>query len=562
MPPPRRGGSALVLVVIAGGAAVLRFARLGAKPLWLDEAMTALVTMGRGPADVPIGRELSTRALRQIFTVNPASSAATTIARLRDPLVQHTHPPLFYLVLRGWFWLTNPDYTHLAWQARIVPSILGLVGVFAIFALARLVASTRAALLAAALTAVSPLMVMIAREARNYTLPLLCVAATSYAVAMLADDIANRRVPRTAPWLLLTIGGIAGCYGHYFAAIAFAAQVTVVAWLAVRARAGWTALAAAGAAAAVLIAFAPWLPTFVAHARSPEQEWMREANPIVYVYHTLSAWQAMVQGWVFDVYEPQAAWKAVRIAIGVPILAMVAVEVRRTLRSPNASPGLRALAATCALTIVLLWAACTVERKDLMSEYRYHFAYYPALIVLVGASLERARGWIAGVVLALGVAHSVCLDAGWEFPQLTRPAEVGAVLAAATEPPALIAVGEASFHETVNAVTFVLAFEGASPAAPRTRVVFVRRSDSYPTFAWSDADPAIFWTRLAGVSVERAPRTMWVWASSMLPADYRASFRIGTSPLAAGCSIDPREGGRTIGDDDPPRGPFRRYRCL
>src|SRR5581483_9852564 len=272
--------------------------------------------------------------------------------------------------------------------------------------------------------------------------------------------------------------------------------------------------------------------------RSPEQAWMRESNPLVYVYDTLSAWQAIVQGWKFDIDSPQGAWKAIRIAIGVPILAYVGYAVVRVLRGADATPALRAVAATAALTIVALLIACAFERKDLVGEYRYHFVYFPALATVVGAALDRRRAWFTAALLALACIHSAFFVAGWEFPQLTRPTEVGGVLARGTDAPALVAVGEMSFHETVTATTFVLAFDRAAPAAAAsTTVVFVRRGDSYPTFQWRDVDPATFWSRLDGLAVDRVPPIAWVWSVSMLPGDYQRTFRLTAGDRLVACTI-------------------------
>jgi uncharacterized membrane protein len=563
MPFARRGAPYTVaLTGICLAAAALRFVRLGAKPLWLDEAMTVLVSAGRGPADVPIGRVLPVAATPGLLSFNQAASLTTVIERLRDPLVQHIHPPAFYVLLRLWFALTRAQTPQFALLARGLAAAFGVAAVLIVVAIAREVTTRRGALIAAALTAVSPLMVMISREARNYTLPLVCVAAATWACVRIVDALEARRPPPARDWAVFAVASLVGCYAHYFVLIAFGAHVAVLAWFAARLGA-WRSLAAvAVCAAAIGLAFAPWVSTLARHVRSPEQAWMRQANPLMYVFHTLSAWQAMIQGWKFDSYAPQRLWKAIRIAIGLVVLVYLAGRVAAVLRDPRTPAALRALAATCAIVIAALWIAAAIEQKDLLSEYRYHFVYYPALIVLIAAALHRARVAAIAALVALGAAHSVFLVAGWEFPQLTRPSEVAAVLVDGSQPPALVAVGEASFHETINALTFLLAFNDRSTAAPSTDAVFVRRSDTYPTFEWGDADPQTFWSRFGDVAVERAPQTAWIWASSMLPADYRSSFRIVARDRTVTCTIDPREAHRTPDDDDPPRGPFRRYRCL
>jgi hypothetical protein len=77
-----------------------------------------------------------------------------------------------------------------------------------------------------------------------------------------------------------------------------------------------------------------------------------------------------------------------------------------------------------------------------------------------------------------------------------------------------------------------------------------------------NAGPALFWSRFAAVPIARAPRTLRIGSSWMLPDDYPRSLRLDAGGHVAACTIDAREMGRTPDDGDPPRGPFRRCRCV
>src|SRR5690349_24511691 len=82
MAATRRSALLLLLMAIAAGGAALRFASLGAKPLWLDEAMTLLVSLGRGPGDIPIGRVVPVANAPSFLAYNADASLATVIERL------------------------------------------------------------------------------------------------------------------------------------------------------------------------------------------------------------------------------------------------------------------------------------------------------------------------------------------------------------------------------------------------------------------------------------------------------------------------------------------------
>jgi len=548
----------LTLLAIVGLAIILRFAALGSKPLWLDEAITLLIALGRGPSDVAIGEVRPLAAVHAVFTMPAGATFADVVRRLQDPLVQHTHPPLYYLLAHAWFRLHAPSPRWLAAWSRGPSASLGVAVVLLIFLLGRRAASERPGLISAALAAVSPLMVMISQEARNYTLPLACVTLACLCLVSIVNRLAEDRSPPVSLWIGWIVANVLGCYAHYFVLVSVAAQAITLAVMMWK-RVQRAALALIVSTAAIGAAFVPWARTFAAHAISPEQAWMHDANPGAYVYDTLRAWQAMVQGWPLDTPSPQLAWLVARIAIGLVILAMFVAGFSMVARD-RGRPAIAAMALLVLTTVGALWIASALQQKNLAGEYRYHFVYYPALIVSFGAVLAMLRPWVTATVLALGVANSVMLVAGLEFPKPTRPREVAAVIRRNTSSPALIVIGEASFHETVVGLTFLRELSTQMGDRSDVQFLFVRRSDRYPTFVRGDADSATFWLRFAAVQAPLPP-TVWVWSNASPPQDYPSQFtRSAPSPLS--CTLDAREANRTLDDDDGPRGPFRRYRCV
>jgi uncharacterized membrane protein len=556
----RSGRPLTAIIVILAVAAALRFTALGSKPLWLDEAMTTLIALGRGPADVPIDRAVPLGTVDGIFTRQPAGSAVDVVRRLQDPRVQHTHPPLYYVIAHAWFALRPPTAATLAWRSRVVPATFGVIAVFAIYSLGRAVAGQRAGLIAAALAAVSPVMVLIAQEARNYTLPLVFVALACRLIVAILDRLADDRQPSAVLWAAWIAVNVLGCYAHYFVMLSVAAQVVTLAVM-MRSRVPGSAyIALAASTVAIGLAFLPWLPTFAAHARSPEQAWMHEANPLVYVFGTLRAWQAMVQGWPLDRASGGRPWLAARLLLGLGVLAIFGAGVATT-GGEERRPAVAAMTWLTVLGVAGLWAGSMLQQKNLAGEYRYHFVYYPAMIVLLGAVLARLRPWLTAVVLLLGAGNSVLFLADREYVKPTRPGEVAATLRTAIARPTLLALGEASFHETVVGLTYLreLAAQLHDPAD--VQFEFIHRSDRYPTFVRGDGSTAAFWLRLAD-AVPAPPPTIWIYVPQSLPDEYPARVALqsaNASPSA--CTRDEREADRTADDDDGPRGPFRLYHC-
>ena len=189
--PAERCSIALLAILVV--ATLVRFAGLGSKPLWIDEAMTALVVLGRGPDDVPLGVARPLTALASIFSLNPAATWLDVVTRLVDPAVQHTHPPLFYVLMHAWLGWLAPPLSELAWTLRAVAAVFGVLAVGLIFGLARSAFGERAGLIAGALAAVSPAMVMLAQEGRNYTLPLALLAAAFWVMVAMVKRLTDAR---------------------------------------------------------------------------------------------------------------------------------------------------------------------------------------------------------------------------------------------------------------------------------------------------------------------------------------------------------------------------------
>lgn len=570
----------LVLTAILVVAAGVRFGGLGAKPLWLDEAMTTLISLGRGPDDIPLGVALPLSSLTAIFSVHPTATWRDVVARLMDPAVQHTHPPLFYLISHAWLTWRPPSLPELAWAARAVSAALGVGAVALTFGMARAAFGVRAGLIAAALAAVCPLAVIHAQEARNYTLPMALVTAGLWAlVAIVGRLTAHRPVPGLL-WAAWAATNALGCYAHYYGTLTFAAQAATLG-LVVLAQRSRRALAwLVAATGAVALAFLPWAATLATHSVSPEQRWMRLKGTWLIVYETLTAWQAMILGkrWETPIPGVMTASKVFAIVFGLWVLALLAAGLVRRLRAEPRHPAAYALLVFGAITVVELFAGSLLLGKNLALKERYHLLYYPAIAallawVLAGLPGVPAAAWHARLlrparrtalvaILAVGGLNSVLIGLGLQYSKPMDPDRVGAAMAGVATPPVLLAIGSGSFHETVATLTYLIELSRRSPAAGETSFAFVRRADRYPDYG-EHLDPAIFWTHFARLrGIDRRPTTLWVDGMGLWPQEYPDRLEVGADRQP--CAIHPRErerpAPRTAGDGRW-RPPFRLYLC-
>ncbi len=202
---------------------IFRLPELTRSPLWYDELFSV------GVAGLPVAESL------------------------RRIIADHTNPPLFYLLLKGWL-AVGGESDH--W-VRLLPCLFAMFLGAALVWLAREVkVGVGAGVLAVALAAASPLSVDLANEVRGYSL--LALLACLSLAATLHDH--TRRTRET--FALMTLINIALVHTHYFGWLTVGAECVAAAYAWPRAQL-WRVLRSAALA---LLAFAPWAAAVAAHA--------------------------------------------------------------------------------------------------------------------------------------------------------------------------------------------------------------------------------------------------------------------------------------------------------
>lgn len=224
----RRRVAALALALIVVGIAARITSAAGG--LWRDEALFLFVVASRSIGDM--------------------------LGFLRN---HESHPPLFYLLMRGWQWIAGRGEV----AAMVLPIFLGVITIPVTYVVARRMVGARAAGLAAVLVALHPALIYFSAQVRPYSvLPLLTLLST-YTLwrGLTGED--GKWLTRFGLLSLLLL------YTHNWSWLIIGSQSLVVglaAWRdpAVRRRLrstwmGWGLIPVAG--------YLPWLPTFLHQVR-------------------------------------------------------------------------------------------------------------------------------------------------------------------------------------------------------------------------------------------------------------------------------------------------------
>jgi mannosyltransferase len=261
------------LALIVGAAAVLRFATLGTPAYWYDESLT-VIRLDHG------------------------------FRGMLEATAQGVTPPLYYIL--AWLWQHVFGSGELA--LRSLSALLGTATVPVVYAAARELASRRAALIAAALAATSPLLIWYSQELRTYPL-LIFLAAVSFlffAYALERPEIRWLWAWALASSLALTT--------HYFA---LALIVPEAVWLLFRARARRVDVLLAGAAVAVV--GIGLLPLWAEQQGRPD--WIGA------LLSRSGRLEAVPQQFVVGLSTP---WRALPIVAGALLLAAVVIALIRS----------------------------------------------------------------------------------------------------------------------------------------------------------------------------------------------------------------------------------------
>ncbi len=366
-------------------AALLRFYHLGVQSLWSDEG-------------------------------NSAAMAARPLARIALDTSHDIHPPFYYWLLH--FWSAAFGQSEIA--LRSLSALAGIVLVWLAYLLGKRLYGRRVGLLAATLTALSPLAVYYSQEARMYAL----LAAITAAAVWFALG---------SGWTNAALTGVfvaAGLYTHYTFPIVWIPIALVL--LAKASEKHEKVVEWFGAHLLALILFLPWLQT----AWRQVTTWPRSQAHVSLLHALPSAWGWLVMGPMANLVQSPWVWALLALAAASGMVRESNVSWGRTLVVVwlvvplviILVPGLYKPAYLKFLVVAVLpWALSTAAGVDvILRRGKAGVALSAAGIVLVGALLvmgdaayfgnpryarDNYRGIVRYITAVAGPRDAVILDA-------------------------------------------------------------------------------------------------------------------------------------------------------
>ena len=481
--------------------AVVRFLWLGHFAPWTDECATWVFSLGRSFDTIPINQVLSLDQLLDPLALDPQRSLMDVVTRLRH---DDNHPPPFFLMMHGWLhWMGTPDRPLSLFWLRAPSALMGVALIPATFGLSWFTfRSPPLAQTAAALTAISPLLLFLSRQARHYSFAQLWLLLSLVGLVGVIRAI-DRGRSLSYGWIGLWVlsNGLAMA-SHYFSALGLGAEAMVVLGCLVQRRSqvqihwrqwlGPLGLAALGTALVSSIWIFYWIiPT---DPNSPTQ-WLRSSAPFAQTVDPLVRLWLWLVSMVFMLPSDfNSLPLGILVLVGCVTLYLF-VHLTRTsltvwgkacggnssvlqslgLPQPNPVPapwslefsaeppatqpddrnpgtpdiplGLQILGGYTLATGAIVLLLTYVLGVDLTLAPRFQFPYAMTLLILVSAALvdgPQGRRWWVGGVAALSVITSV---GQWGYLQNARPDLLFQAMAPAYGAPALVVTGHIHYGQ-------------------------------------------------------------------------------------------------------------------
>ncbi len=408
----------LLFVWLAIGTS-LRFTHLASKPPWTDEFATLVFSLGNSFRTIPLDQAIALDTLLLPLQPNPESGIRAVIHHL---MTESTHPPVYFVLNHLWMQLfPTADGLASVWAARSLSAIFGAASIPAMFGFGWLAFRSRlVGQMAAAMMAVSPYGIYLAQEARHYTLAILLIIA-SLSCLVIATRTIHRRIPLPTCVGFMWVGvNSLGIAVHYFFTLTLCAEAFVLLRFWILDFGFWINRKFKPEKSFHLpISSSPYLPL------SPSNHWWRiyavATGTLIGGLVWLPAWQSAsgnrVTQWIYDGELLNNWLAAIARVLGwiITMLSLLPIE-GTTLPVVFASGSVLVIFVFWALPIFIHGIRIQLGRSltrgetqvlggyvlaaialflsityglsaDLTIAARYHFVYFPAVIVLVGAVL-------------------------------------------------------------------------------------------------------------------------------------------------------------------------------
>lgn len=386
-----------MLIITLG--TLLRFYNLTLKMIWADEVASIVHGLGNSFADIPSNKIISLKDLMQPLEVNKNNGLVEVV---KYGIFEDFVPPLYFMLLHLWIGIFK---TPSAFVVRSLSVYFSTLSIFAIYLLAKtLFANSRSVWLwATLLVTFSPYSIALAQEVRHYSLAIVFVVLSMLVLFQITQQITQNEP--LSVFKLFVISGLnfLGIASHYFFVITMMAELFALGMVAPHTK---SAFSKVGIVALLnFLTVLAWVPLyFLNNSRDDLTAWAQMDVTKIQVLANLLLQLIVSSITMIFLLPVESPHYLLMIVSGLIMLLTMTAMIRLLIRNSNRanrknfSLSLHFLQMYLLASMFCLVAVSFLFKKDFLSSPRYHFVYFPAVIVLVGYmiadSLSIIQPWL------------------------------------------------------------------------------------------------------------------------------------------------------------------------
>lgn len=544
--------------IILGTA--LRFGNLDLKPLWLDEIITAIFSLGKNYLDLPLDTIFTFEQLSDFFTFK----SGVTCPQIADNLAKYsTHPPLFFCGMYRWLEWLSPLGTNWVEKLRSLPALFGIAAIIAIYGVNSLAFSPTSGIMAALLMALSPFAVYLSQEARHYTLPMLLIILSLFLFIKIQQDILSRQNSKICIWLSWSIINILGLYVHYFFILALNAEILTFIFILYKSKNKIFNLRQLAthfilSLCLMFVSFIPWLIVIFSHFQKSETNWLPSPQHLEPIYQTILHWLLMIITLPVEnqplIIQVICGFLMVMFTLWVGF--KVFTNLKFLLSNHTTHFSTFTLLSFTAFVLLQYLIIAYLLRKDITVVPRYSFVYYPSFCALLAVSLEKVK-ISKYLFLAVGIISCIFVVNNLTFQKPFLPEQVAKNINLEPDKPLMLVVKYDNYQDVAAGLSFALALEKIRVSKitnELTNQLTNQLTNDSLAFVYKSADLSILNNNINQAAIPKLSRfNLWFVGSSMRKQDFATQLAISGK---FNCNIDPDYHYRTGSY------PYQLYRCV
>ena len=546
---PNRRLDVLILSVVGLLGGMLRFINLESKPPWADEWATLVFSLGNSFLTIPLDRGMDFATLMQPLQVPEAVSIGQVIHNL---LTESTHPPVYFVLTHLWVKLFATEGMVSVGLARSLSVLCGILGIFGIFYLTKLIANRLCAHFAAVLIAFSPYGVYLAQETRHYTFAILLVMASVGCLTTVIEKIQQQKPVANSVVLSWIVVNSLGVATHYFFALSLVTQILVLSgWLwkdlsrqdfNLRSGSPWRSVLTAvlGTVAGCSV----WVWTWLQIPENQLTDWTKHGDRIGWEFFEPIG---RIFGWLTTMVmllpiEGTPIW--VTVSSGIVVLGLTLWLIGQSIKYWREEYSKIAFSYTV-IALGLILAFAYLGDRDLTLAARFQFFYFPVFLVLMASVLSfswEKNQRLVSLIIAIAFCGSLTVVTNYGYQKPDRADLVVPVIAEAQslQPDIPVVLAIVHKHHEQTGEMMSIAWEWlrkVDPKVPQPKVILLHKQPDLPEQAVTQK----FIQQLATL-----PRPLNVWV---------VNFSAPTGIQREGCTADLEYKRRVAGYR------FRLYHC-